>query len=96
MRLHPAGTDVVVEVTADEQEYQACVIDAGGVEAQVPMLPVSTLPTVDVPVIVGGAEFQGAPKTSRVETELIDRFPAEFVAVTRTTMKLPTSAATKL
>jgi hypothetical protein len=61
----------------------------GAVPLQLPGEPVSTCPSVGVPLIVGGAEFAGGRAggaTTAVGPELVVAEPAAFDAVTATTI----------
>ena len=65
---------------------------------QVPFEAVSVWPSAGVPAIVGSAVFAGALGPTSTPGELVSTSaaPAEFVAVTWTRSRLPTSAETGL
>ena len=62
----------------------------------VPGSAVRVWPSRAVPEIVGGAVLSGAAGFTEAGAELAVAFPAAFVALTTTRMRLPVSAATVL
>ena len=69
--------------------------ERGGVPSHDPSLAVSTLPSRAVPLMLGRAVFEGARAATIADAALVAlEEPCEFVAATRTRIRLPTSAAT--
>lgn len=72
-------------VTAAVQEYHCWAVVAAGVAVQVPIAPVSTAPTLAVPVMLGATELTGSTSpvgpaaTAAVETDHLVSDPEVLV-----------------